>query len=187
MTSKQVSSGAKILEETSLENIEELKELVQSLLGHVSQLEEQVETQGRMTPGWMTGEEMYAQYDPSTTLSSGAGQEEGDAGQMLFGTDSHPIPELILKTYGPKFRMHSRVRINPEVKVRGSEKLWGSVLGAENLAGIGVVTKVMYMDNNGEWKYRVRIKGLTGKMGSGYHESELMPIKRKVTKYVVEE
>ena len=186
MANAKVSSGAEVLEEKPLEGVEELKELVESLLTHVSQLEEQVESQGRMTPNWMTEEEMYADYDPATAAPTGS-DRTSSADQMLFGVDSHPIPDLILKNYGPKFRINSRVQINPEAKVRGSEKPWKEVLRGENNAGVGVVTKVMHLDSNGEWKYRVRIKGLTGKMGSGYHESELLPVRRKVTRYVVEE
>lgn len=170
-------------------SMEELQNLVASLITHVSELESQVDRQQQMTPEWLTADEMDSVYDPDKIMAGmESGSEDGAAKVMFFGTDSHAIPKQLLAKFGPKYVIKSRVRINPEARVWGdSGKTWQNVLDETGSAGVGLVMKVMYLTDEGDWKYRVRIKGLTGKNGAGFHEGELLPVRRKITRYVTEE
>lgn len=174
---------------TEVNSIEELQQLVASLITHVTDLESQVDRQGQMTPDWLTSDEMDQVYDPDKILSGlESGADEGAAKIMFFGTDSHAIPKQLLGKFGPKYFIKSRVRINPDAVVWGTEdKKWRDPLNESGSAGVGIVMKVMHLTDAGDWKYRVRIKGLTGKNGAGFRESELLPVRRKITRYVTEE
>lgn len=173
---------------------QDLESLISGLMQEVSFLREEVDRQSSLTPRWMTSDEMDGleqeslDYDPANIMANLKGEEDGLAGQMFFGTDSHAIPPNLLRRYGPKFKINQRVQINPDTIVHGhSSTTWGSVLAQEGSKGRGIVKKVIHLTDAGEWKYQVRVPGLTTKQGSGFLESELLPIRQKVTKYVVEE
>ncbi len=187
----EVVSSASPSGDTEIENNEDLKQLVASLITQVDMLQSQIEDQDTRTSKWLTSEELAGDvYDPKAILSNlGEGEDaEGVVKQAFFGTDSHPIPDMLLRRYGPKFKIGQRVTIDPESEVFGSPGTrWGNLLEREGCAGRGIIKKIVHLTDSGEWKYQVRVPGLTGKEGDGFRESELLPLKQKVTRYVVEE
>lgn len=165
---------------------EDLKEAVVKLLDRIDYLEEQLQQTTERIPSMFVGEEN--DYNPREVMSNlESGMEDGLAAQMYFGTDSHKIPEMILRNFGPKFKKNSRVRVNPDANVHGSDKKWGELLRSSGSAGTGTVIQVSHLTDSGTWKYIVRVPGLTDKRGTGLMETELLPIRQKVTKYVIED
>lgn len=77
--------------------------------------------------------------------------------------------------YRPIFRSGDTVRINPDAKVFGSDKVWGDVLQTKNTPGIGEVLAIQYITKSFEPKYTVIVPGLTQRDGDGFRESELLP------------
>jgi hypothetical protein len=175
--------------------VESLKEMIGNLITEVDYLRREVEETSSMAPKWKTSDE-YDQieqnvldYDPANIMANLRGRDDdGQAGQMFFGTDSHPIPAMLLRRHGPKFKIGQKVQLNPESTIWGHPgKTWGELCREEGTKGVGIVKKVIHLTDEGEWKYQVRVPGLTTKQGSGFMESELIPVRQRLTKYVVEE
>lgn len=182
-------------ETADIDNEQDLQDLVASLMTEVEMLRTRVDDQESMTPKWMTSDEMdgleqaqIGSYDPENIMATMRGRDaDGQADQMLFGTDSHPIPPMLVRRFGPKFKLGQRVQVNPEIIAHGTNRKWESILAEVGSAGTGIIKKIVHLTDSGEWKYQVRVPGLTNKQGTGMHENELLPRRQKVTKYVVEE
>lgn len=176
-------------EDAQTSELKSLQEKIEALISHVEFLENRVEDQERLTPGWIDPEVDETKFDPKKVLMGMQGnEEEGVADQLLFGTDSHPIPDIFLRKYGPKFRINQKVRLNPDADIHGTSGVkWGPHISESGKNGIGIIKKVSHLTDKGEWKYVVRIPGITQKNGSGFMESELLPVKQKVARYVIEE
>lgn len=174
---------------------DEMMSKLSELMEEVNFLKQQVDDQSRLSTRWGTADELdgfsedrpASTYDPANIMANLRGPDEGQAEQMYFGTDSHPIPPMLLRRFGPKFRLNQRVQVNPEAMVWGTDTTWGHTLTKVGSAGKGVIKKIVHLADSGEWKYQVRVQGLTNKQGSGFLEHELLPIKQRITKYVVEE
>jgi hypothetical protein len=103
------------------------------------------------------------------------GEIDGVLKQLPQFANSMEVPKDIFAFMTPKFQIGQRVRINPDAVKMGGVRTWSEVIGNTDTTGFGTIRKVTYMTRQGEWKYKVRIPGLTNSLGDGFRESELLP------------
>lgn len=107
----------------------------------------------------------YVQTGPDRVISPA---------QVPVGKDGLRIPQHLLRQFPPRFRRDDAVRLNPESPIHGGDgRTWGQVLGDRQ--PVGKIVKLMYPDRDNEWKYGVRIPGVTRGPSTGFRESELSP------------
>lgn len=104
-------------------------------------------------------------------------QREGVSQQDLVDVRGDKVPAMLLKQYPVAFAAGDRCRINPAATREGwpEGQTWGDVLARFGTEGVGVVGKVYWLNDRGEWKYSARIRGITGTRADGFLGSELLP------------
>lgn len=168
--------------------------LIQDLTAQVADLKRDVQTTKAMTPAYKPMERpdphnanlRRAQVEALGHQQKGGadfteGTKEGawipvTSGIGIAGVEGNRIPENMLPSLGRRFQDGDMVRINPDVKREGSDRLWGDILSTIDSDGVGVVTQVLDFRKCGMWKYKVRIPKLGNHGGmDGYYDRELLP------------
>lgn len=98
----------------------------------------------------------------------------GTAMQIPVGTHGQRLNEHLQQAFPQRYRPGDTVFINPEVTKERAGRTWGDVLSGIGCSGEGVVRKSLWLTKFGQWKYIVRVKGLTKPEGDGFHDYELM-------------
>lgn len=89
--------------------------------------------------------------------------------------DGQLIDLNVMMGMRPQFRPGSLVRLT-DLAAHGDNPDVATMLQKAKSRGVGRVERVMFMDvhnDRPQWKFRVRIPGLTGIMGNGYWAEEL--------------
>lgn len=104
-------------------------------------------------------------------------QKDGVGDRMLQGANSHALPAHVLYNNRPLFEAGQQVRLNLDAVREGSDAPWATVLAkAPNADGYGeIIRKDYFNEKRGVWKYHVKFKGLTTRLGDGFDEYELLP------------
>lgn len=104
-------------------------------------------------------------------------QREGVSRQVLVDERGDKVPAMLLAQYPPRFEAGSHVQIDPGSTREGfpEGQTWGQVLTKIGSAGYGVVRKIYWLRDDGEWKYSVTVPGLTNGRPDGFHDRELLP------------
>lgn len=98
-------------------------------------------------------------------------------GQLPIGSNGRLLDANLLRRFGQSFSAGDMVRIRREAVIAhvGERTLtWGDVLDKLHNPGVGTVLRSCFIGNAGEWKYRVKVQGLTAKHGDGFFESDLI-------------
>lgn len=132
----------------------------------------------------------------------GGDERNGVGAQLPIASRGLRLHDDIFRQFDQTFEAGQRVRLNPESVRQGGSQSWGEIL--ERLGTVQCPTKVgrrtcntplqvgdicrrcgvgptvqgvRYLNKNGEWKYIVRVPGLTARQGKGdgFAQSELLP------------
>ena len=133
-----------------------------------------------------TAAQFAATYRPPAQLMVEA-RKNLRVGQQVSGiSNGMDDPEYIQNLppeQRPIFRSESRVRINPDAVIYGTDspgsktgpRLWSEILTKRNSNGEGTVMSIAFIDKTWEPKYIVHVPGVTDRNGDGFRESELLP------------
>ncbi len=142
-------------------------------------VEQRQRKQEQSVPRFQPMERPDKPHNPRSAMAGArVGEErEGAAGQLPVGTNGQRLPNALLNQFVQRFQPGDPVRINPEAERVGAEGvLWGTVLDRAHSDGEGTIRKVLWLSKYGEWKYKVRVPGLTTRTGDGFYDSELQPL-----------
>lgn len=131
-----------------------------------------------------------------------AGDERAGSRQLPISSRGLRLHDDVFRQFDQLYQPGQQVRINRDVIRDGASKPWGEIL--DKLGTVNCPTKVgrttcrtpmmvggacprcgvaptvqciYYLDKQGEWKYGVRVPGLTQRQGKGqaFAQSELLP------------
>jgi hypothetical protein len=99
---------------------------------------------------------------------------------ILCDIHGEKIPDAFLDRMAPRFGPGDAVRIDPASARPGFPPgtTWGSLLAEKvpsNPDGVGTVNRVLWLTDEGQWKYTCTIPGLTAHRPDGFHDHELLP------------
>lgn len=117
----------------------------------------------------------YVNSKEAAKILGKSGEVNGLLKQLPQFGNGNVIPTDIFRFLTPKFQTGDTVLINRDSTKSGGSQPWGVLLDQANVVGYGEVRKVTHMTKSGEWKYKVRVPGLTDAMGEGFQEHELLP------------
>jgi hypothetical protein len=103
-------------------------------------------------------------------------ERDGVSKQILVDERGNKVPEMLLRQYPPRFGVGDPCRIDPHSTRPGfpEGRTWGDVLAERKLDGVGVIRKVYWLRDTGEWKYSAVIRGITNQRPDGFLDSELL-------------
>jgi hypothetical protein len=99
---------------------------------------------------------------------------------ILCDIHGEKIPDMLLAQLAPRFQPGDPVRLDPTSARPGFEEgtTWGQILADKvpsNPDGVGTVTRVLWLTDEGQWKYMATVPGLTANRPDGFHDHELLP------------
>lgn len=177
-----------------VDKLDQILEAMGALTARVAAVESSTPTFTAQQRPEKAADRLANTYRPPESLAEAKKHLTRD-GQLISGITNDELRDQIqaMKPEDrPIFGPGSRVRVNPDALIFGSDapadadkpddperpitpRFWRDVLKIRNSDGVGTVSDISLITKSYEPKYKVKVPGLTGLIGDGFRESELLP------------
>lgn len=174
--------GTSVAESLPLSPADEAPAWARMLIDRMDRLETQVQEARSAAPRFQPMAPPQARqprgiFAGMSPPPGGAVEREGVSKSVWVDERGHRVPEMLLRQYPPRFEAGDPCRIDPDSSREGwpDGRTWGEVLAKHNSPGLGVIRKVYWLRDTGEWKYAAVIRGITNQRPDGFLDRELLP------------